>query len=88
MKFYIATEPQDFTIPEKMVLLSPNEPSCLNINIIPDAILEYDEEIVMSVFPSAADASVVVISPVQSHSVLTIEDDDSKWLLECCNFIL
>ncbi len=61
-----------------------NEKSCISVTIRNDSILEDNERIVFSVFPSAADASVVVISPVYNMLDLTIEDDDSKSKLALC----
>ena len=73
----VATQSEDFSI-EDTVLLTGNEPSCLQLRVVNDNALENDEMIVFTVFASMDDVEVIVISPEYNQSIITLSNDDSK----------
>ncbi len=71
-------------IPVREVTLTNQDQSCALVNIVNDEILEIDEAIALSVVAAVEDTAVIVVSTEQGQTVLTVEDDDSRFTIANC----
>ena len=74
----------DFTVSSDEVTLISSAPSCIELTVRDDDMLELDEQITLSVTASLADSAVVIIAPGLDQSVITLQDDDSE--CDCSQF--
>jgi hypothetical protein len=70
---------EDFILSCDQVTLTSNiSEVCIQLTVLDDSLLEFDEQFTLFLTASNEDSAVIVIAAGQNQTVLTLENDDSE----------